>query len=63
MSFRRTPAPQAELFLNRAAELDRPAVGKRDGALRDTLQTLAAYYRELSDRASQTPIEPADESQ
>ena len=53
---------QAELFLNRAVEFERQAARKREGALRDTLLTLAAYYRELSDQASQqqrTAIEPA----
>ena len=49
----RAPAQQAELFLKRAAELERRAIGKQEGALRDTLLTLAAYYRELSDQASQ----------
>ena len=49
----RAPAQQAELFLKRAAELERRAIGKQEGALRDTLRTLAAYYRELSDQASQ----------
>jgi hypothetical protein len=57
-----TPAQQAELFLKRAVELERRAVGNREGSLGDTLLTLAAYYRELSDQASQhqrTVSEPA----
>jgi len=44
---------QAELFLNRAVEFERQAARKPEGAFRDTLLLLAAYYRELSDQASQ----------
>jgi len=60
----RAPAQQAELFLKRAAELERRAIGKQEGALRDTLRTLAAYYRSFQTRPlSNKERRSTDESQ
>jgi hypothetical protein len=50
----RTPVDQVELFFSRAVELEKRAVDKHEGKLKETLLTLAAYYRELSKQAQQT---------
>ena len=49
----RTPVDQAQLFFSRAVELERRAADKGEGKLKETLLTLAAYYRELSTQAHQ----------
>jgi hypothetical protein len=49
----RTPVDQAQLFFSRAVELEKRAADKGEGKLRETLLTLAAYYRELSLQAHQ----------
>jgi len=50
----RTPVDQVELFSSRAIELEKRAADKHAGKLKETLLTLAAYYRELSKQAQQT---------
>lgn len=49
----RTPVDQVELFFSRAVELEKRAADKHEGKLKQTLLTLAAYYRELSQQAQQ----------
>ena len=49
----RTPVDQAQLFFSRAVELEKRAADKGEGKLKETLLTLAAYYRELSTQAHQ----------
>lgn len=49
----RTPVDQVKLFFNRAIELEKRAADKHEGKLKETLLTLAAYYRELSRQAHQ----------
>jgi molybdenum-dependent DNA-binding transcriptional regulator ModE len=49
----RTPVDQVELFFSRAVELEKRAADKQESKLKQTLLTLAAYYRELSQQAQQ----------
>jgi hypothetical protein len=49
----RTPVDQAQLFFSRAVELEKRAADKGEGKLKETLLTLAVYYRELSVQAHQ----------
>jgi len=64
----RTPVDQAQLFFSRAVELERRAADKGEGKLKETLLTLAAYYRELSTQAhrqgkdSQPAVQPKSET-
>jgi hypothetical protein len=43
---------QAEIFLNRAVELESRAAKHADGTLKDNLVRLARYYRQLCERAT-----------
>jgi hypothetical protein len=43
---------QPTIFLNRAMELENRAAKHNDGTLKFTLLKLAAYYRQLSEQAT-----------
>jgi len=43
---------QAEIFFNRAVELESRAAKHSDGALKNNLLRLAQYYRQLSEQAT-----------
>ena len=43
---------QAQIFLNRAIELENRAAKHNDGTLEDNLLKLAEYYRQLSEQAN-----------
>jgi len=47
----RTPVDQAELFLNRALQLEKRAAGKHEGKLKETLLALATHYHKLAKEA------------
>ena len=43
---------QAQIFLNRARELENRAAKHKDGTLKFTMLKLAAYYRQLFEQAT-----------